>query len=188
MSSRIGSARLGGVLTSACDVLGQPSRKARPAAKRSFLVRRCAGLPGFSARANCSSLNIGIVIFSRFRFDGTTKFTKAARPVRSESQRVELIRCRLRSVFGFAELALSDHEHDLYAGEQSSGVAKGLEAEHRSGVAGLRRFPVRAEIGMAGSVVRDGRRRAVRSSRAHDRSSSTVFREASPPIASASSA
>jgi hypothetical protein len=54
----------------------------------------------------------------------------AVRPARSESQRAELVCCRRCSVFDVAEFALADHVRDLDAGEQNSGAAKGLEAEH----------------------------------------------------------
>jgi hypothetical protein len=63
--------------------------------------------------------------------DSVIRPTKAARPARSESQRVELVGCRRCSVFDVAELALADHVHDLDAGEQNSGATKGLEPQHR---------------------------------------------------------
>ena len=36
-------------------------------------------------------------------------------------------------VFDGAELAFANHVHDLDAGDQDSGAAKGLESEHRPG-------------------------------------------------------
>ena len=52
---------------------------------------------------------------------------------RSESQRVELVRCRRGLVFDSVELAFADHVHDLDAGDQDAGAKKGLESEHRPG-------------------------------------------------------
>ena len=59
--------------------------------------------------------------------------SKAASRRRSESQRVELIRCRRSLVFDFSELAFFDHVHDLDASDKNTGAAKGLEPQHRSG-------------------------------------------------------
>ena len=44
-----------------------------------------------------------------------------------------MVRCRRSWGFDSADLAFADHVHDLDAGDQDSGAAKGLESEHRPG-------------------------------------------------------